>query len=178
MVSIRLQDFGAVGDGVTDDTLAFHRAISELGRIGGGTLIVNGGDLLSPIHYRSLPIALVSNMIFLIEKGVTISAINDESRWPMHDPYPSYAAKGDYQQAQGFLGGTDIKNVTIVGQGKKSIVNGYGDYWWKQVREKTLQHQPPHLIQFTNAQDIRIRNLKLVDSPAWNVHLYTCDRAQ
>ncbi len=39
----RPEDYGAVGDGATDDSIAFNNALSALATLGGGTLACNGG---------------------------------------------------------------------------------------------------------------------------------------
>src|SRR5690606_28493861 len=53
-----IRDFGAVGDGKTDDTIAFKSAVAMVASHGGGTLTVPEGDyvITSPV---TLPSGLV-----------------------------------------------------------------------------------------------------------------------
>jgi hypothetical protein len=44
--TVNLNDFGATGDGVTDDAPAFQKALDALGVAGGGTLVVPAGKYL------------------------------------------------------------------------------------------------------------------------------------
>lgn len=69
-----LSDFGAVGDGVTVNTKAFERAISEIKKRGGGQLNVQPG------YWLTAPFNLTSHMtLFLAENavilGIDVSAL-------------------------------------------------------------------------------------------------------
>lgn len=71
---LNLSDFGAVGDGVTINTKAFERAISEIRKRGGGQLNVEAG------YWLTAPFNLTSHMtLFLAENavilGVDVSAL-------------------------------------------------------------------------------------------------------
>lgn len=62
-----LTDFGAVGDGVTINTKAFERAISEIRKRGGGQLNVEPG------YWLTAPFNLTSHMtLFLAENAVIL----------------------------------------------------------------------------------------------------------
>jgi parallel beta-helix repeat protein len=83
--SLNVRDYGAVGDGVTDDTDAFARALGSL--VGGGTLVVPDGDyLINPLKsvrltddmtlsmspsaiLRAIPVAARNSAVVLIERS-------------------------------------------------------------------------------------------------------------
>lgn len=66
MVSVK--DFGAVGDGVTDDTAAIQKAIDELSADGGGYLLFPAGV------YKTRPLSMKSN-VAIIGKGATLKNV-------------------------------------------------------------------------------------------------------
>lgn len=65
-----LTDFGAVGDGVTLNTLAFERAISEIHKRGGGQLNV------APGYWLTAPFNLTSHFTLFLAQDAVILGID------------------------------------------------------------------------------------------------------
>lgn len=56
---VSVKDFGAVGDGITDDTVAIQKAVAHLKLLGGGTLVAPDGTYIyhveTPVYSSSNP---------------------------------------------------------------------------------------------------------------------------
>lgn len=50
VTTVSVRDFGAVGDGVSDDTSAFDRALKSLPRLGGTVLVPDGDYRIDPVR--------------------------------------------------------------------------------------------------------------------------------
>ena len=71
-------DFGAKGDGVTNDAEAIQKAIDTCTSEGGGRVLLPGGHT-----YNSGSILLKSNVDFHLEMGAVLKASDD-----LNDYYP------------------------------------------------------------------------------------------
>jgi polygalacturonase len=174
-----VRDYGAVGDGKTDDTEAFETALAAIASQGGGRLVVEGRT--SPTlagKYLLRPIYLTSHLDVVLGANVSLLGIMDEDAWPLIPPLPSYGKGrdgGDFRHGS-LLQGHSVENVTIHGDRTSSIINGQGWYWWEKVRNGTTRYNPGHLIEFMYSSQIRIHNLRMINSPSWNNHFFDCDR--
>ena len=65
------KEFGALGDGVTDDTATIQAAIDNIAGTGGTLLLPKGTYMINAITH----LLLKSNMTFYMEKGVTLKAM-------------------------------------------------------------------------------------------------------
>lgn len=95
---VSVKDFGAAGDGATEDTVAFRNAILELDRRGGGTLLVPAGT------YVINDIVELRSNIHIVGDGATI--IKTQA-----SPYVVFAALSG--TAQGY--GSSVQNVSATG---------------------------------------------------------------
>ena len=113
-----LTDFGAVGDGVTDNTQSFSRAISALAKQGGGHLVVPSGIFLTG------PLSLKDRMDLHLEHGAVILFTPDKS---------AYVRSGSPDKTVPCLSVSSRKDVSITGEG---ILDGNGAQWRVVKRNK------------------------------------------
>jgi polygalacturonase len=109
-------NYGAVGDGKTNNAAAINRAIAAAAQAGGGTVVVPPGD------YMSGPITILSNVTLYLEAGSMIrGSTRLEDYWVL--PAGVEAAKEQGSSAQprrglaGLITATDAKNIAITGRG-------------------------------------------------------------
>ncbi|KAI3880678.1 hypothetical protein MKX03_008089 [Papaver bracteatum] len=169
--AFNLTDFGGKGDGVTENTKAFEKAImeiSKLGKKGGGQLNVPPGDWLTA------PFNLTSHMTLFLAEGATILGIEDEALWPLMPPLPSYGAGREHAGPRygSLIHGQHLKDVVITGH--NGTINGQGPSWWKKYKQKLLNYTRGPLVQIMWSSDIHISNITLRDSPFWTIHPYDC----
>jgi len=69
-MEVNVKDFGAIGDGICDDTLAIQKAIDYCSEI-------KGRVIFPPGIYLCKPIKLLSNVEIVISYGATIKATNN-----------------------------------------------------------------------------------------------------
>jgi polygalacturonase len=174
-----VRDYGAVGDGETDDTESFVGSLAAIAAHGGGRLAVEGRTTSRDVavSYLIRPIYLTSHLDVALGPNVSLLGIMDEDAWPLLEPLPSYGKGrdgGDFRRGS-LLQGHSVENVTIHGDRTSSIINGQGWYWWEKVRNGTTLFNPGHLIEFMYSTQIRIHNLRMINSPSWNNHFFDCD---
>lgn len=157
--SMDVRDFGAVGDGKTNDTFAIQAAIDNCPR--NGKVILKNGIFLSGA------ITLKSNMTLEIEDGAKLLGSPYTSDYPVS----VYRFEGIEQKCYASLINTDpskgrLENVRITGNG---IIDANGEKLFSvQMKEKAGKRGRAICIRETDG--VYIKDVTVRQSPAWCVH--------
>ena len=157
-----VRDSGAKGDGKTLDTDAIQKALDDCGKAGGGIVQFPAGTYLSkPIVLRS------SGTTMRLDAGATLLATDD----------PADFAGSKSNSFMPFIGGKNLHDVTITGQG---TIDGSGAKWWipaEAARQKTPGYTlpRPNLVVLTGCTNLRVENITLQNSPKFHLVPTDCD---
>ncbi|KAH9620509.1 hypothetical protein KSS87_019281 [Heliosperma pusillum] len=174
--SFNITDFGAVGDGVTDNTVAFERAVAAVAK-----LAKKGGAQLNvpPGIWLTCPFNLTSHITLFLAQDSVILGVDDEKKWTLMPPLPSYGYGREHPGARygSLIHGQNLRDVVITGKDIRwhnGTIDGQGQSWWKKYRQKLLNHTRGPLVQIMWSSDIIISNITLRNSPFWTLHPYDC----
>lgn len=192
-------DFGAVADGESDCTEAFHRAIQTAASVGGGRIIVPKGVYLTgPIHLdNNVELHLVDATIkfYTDPKKCLPVVLTRFEGMELYNYSPLIYAFGKI-------------NVAITGRGVLDGQASEANWWtWKGKEEfgwKTgMPHQGPDVakltemvrnnvpveerifgeghflrpsfVQFYKCKNVLLEGFELVNSPMWCIHPVLCE---
>ncbi len=171
--TLNVRRFGAVGDGVHDDTAAIQAAINTCPKK--GRVLIPAGD------YRVLPLFLKSHVRIELQKGATLLLETDRAKFPIlpgmirstdetcdlnlgsweGNPLDMYAA---------FISGNGVEDVLLYGEG---ILDGQGDKadWWvtPKVRRGAWR---PRMFFINDCEDVTVQGITFRNSPSWNLQPY------
>ena len=191
--------YGAVGDGKTDCTDAFRKAIQACNEAGGGRVVVPVGEYLTgAIHLKS-------NVNFYVSKGATIKFDRDPKKY-----LPVVFTRWEGMELMNyspFIYAFEQENIALTGEG---IIDGQADCanWWpwkgrtgcgwkkgdpKQDKARALLYEMvakgtpvaervfgegsylrPQFIQPYRSKNVLIEGVTLRHSPMWQLHPVLC----
>jgi polygalacturonase len=165
------KDFGAKGDGTTLDTRAIQAAIDAAAKTQ-GTVIFDAGVYLTGSLF------LKNGVPFKVDQGVRLQGSQNIEDYPL---LPTRIAGIEMTWPAALINVYKEQNVTLTGDG---IIDGNGKVFWDSYWNLRRQYDPqgirwaadydcrrPRLIQFFEAQNVRLENLSLYRSGFWTVHI-------
>lgn len=193
---MKIETFGARGDGQTDNSSAFAAAFERAREQGGAVISVGSGV------WRTGPLTLFSHTTLCLEAGAVISFIPEPeryravfTRWEGVECYAMHPC----------LFATGQEDITLTGAG---VLDGNGQVWWDLLRQKraagqrvpdtalerelaernkdyqnqagggggrNMQFLRPPLVQFHKCSSLRLEGITLRNSPFWTLHPVYCD---
>jgi len=155
--TLDVRDFGAAGDGETDDTGALQRAIDA--RAGRGGAVVR----LPPGTWRSGTLRLRSRVTLELAAGSVLLASPDDDDFAPREPLPfdtdSDAETTDFAHA--LIAGRDLERVTITGGGV--------------IDMRRAKRSGPKAIALKRCRFVNVSGITIVHSPNYCVSLAGCD---
>ena len=169
---LNVRDFGATGDGKTDDTVAIQTAINCLPR--GARLYFPKGT------YLTGALCLKSHITLDIPDGATILGSTDRAKYPVIPGKIFDMQSGEevhfgtwegnaVPMHQALLFAQYAEDISIVGRG---VVNGNAEVtgWWINVKEQPYGR--PRLMFFNRCDGINVHGIHGCNSASWQMHPY------
>ena len=167
---VNVRDFGAVGDGKTDDTRAVQSAINCLPR--GARLYFPDGT------YLVAPLCLKSHITLEVSEGATILGSPDRSQYPVIPGRAYDMISGEelvfgtwegnvVPMHQGLIFAEHAEDITIIGKG---TIDGNAPEagWWINVKEQPYGR--PRLMFFNRCYGVRVHGIHACNSASWQMH--------
>ena len=171
--TLNVRRFGAVGDGVHDDTPAIQAAIN--------CCPPKGRVLIPAGEYHVLPIFLKSHVRIEIQKGATLLLETDRWKFPI---LPGMTQSTDescdlnlgswegnpLDTFASFISGYGVEDVVIYGEG---VLDGQADKsdWWVTPRIRRGAWRP-RMFFINQCKNVTLQGLSFRNSPAWNLQPY------
>ncbi len=169
---VNVRDFGAKGDGITDDSIAIQTAINCLPRH--GRLYFPEGT------YLTAPICLKSHITLDIPKNSRILGSADKKRYPVIPGKILDMESGEelhfgtwegnaIPMHQALIFAEHAEDISIVGEG---VVDGNAPAagWWIDVKSYVVGR--PRLMFFNRCSDIHVHGIHACDAASWQMHPY------
>jgi len=160
-VSLDIKEFGAVGDGKTNDTLAIQQALDRCSVLGGGQVRVPDGE------YLTGAIMLRSNTTLHLEAGASLLGSPDLA------DYPLTQVRWEGHWVKGYIGlvsAIDANNIGITGRGR---IAGNPAIKGRVDAQNGLRH--PALLEFVNCSGLRVEDCVTEQNDMWSIHPIYCD---
>lgn len=168
----RVEDFGAIGDGIADDSSAINEAIKKSSNE--QAILVFSENKT----YRAGLINILSNTHLYFEKNSILKASDELNKFKIDNKdikvldVPTYD-NCDYNgnPSMYFIVAKDKNNITIEGEG---IIDGNEEIFYGKISEHHIDgffYPRVPLIFFENCKNIFFNNITLRKSGFWTVHL-------
>ncbi len=194
-----IRTYGAVGDGTTDCTQAFARAVEACRAAGGGRVMVPPGRWLTG------PIRLRSRVNLHVMKDATVAFSQDPRAY-----LPAVPTRWEGMELMGYsplIYALDERDVAVTGEG---VLDGQADttHWWpwkggkedgwregmptqKPARDRLMamveagtpvaqrvfadgSYLRPQFIQPYRCRNVLIEGVTILRSPMWEIHPVLC----
>ncbi len=159
---IDIRHFGAVGDGITLDTIAIQKAIDSATEQGGGTVLIPPGRWLTGA------LCLGNHTQLFLDAGAMLLGSRNK------EDYPVMTARweGRTQQCHSpLIGGNGLSDVGIRGPG---AIDGQGEPWWLWFKEGQLDFPRPRLVSLTDCRNVVLEDFTAINSPSWTINPVRC----
>ena len=171
MAIFNILDYGALGDGKSNDAAAIQGAIDACTQAGGGTVLVPGGKT-----YFTGAFALKSNVELHVERGAVLQGSNR---------YADYTYRFNVGALSGGSVATDqpgigmlvtaqgAENIAITGGG---VIDGAGRYFIEDPGQYIyrMSQQRPFTIFLIGCKKVTFRDITLRDGALWTLRLSGC----
>jgi pectinesterase len=159
-----VRDFGAKGDGKSQDTPGIQQALDACGTAGGGIV------RLPPGTYLSRPIHLRNKTTLYLDSGTKLQATDEPE---------DFADPRKPGSRLAFVNGNRLEQVAITGGG---TIDGAGERWWAPVRAAKRAKQPynevprrPRMVILSECRNVRIDGVTLQNSPSFHLVPSECE---
>ena len=144
--NFNINSYGAVGDGVTDNTTAIQDAINDASTAGGGTVEIPTGTFLSG------PLTLLSDINLQLDSGAILRMLPQQA-YPNTSPLITVSSQN---------------NLEITGSG---IIDGQANFasWWTNKPSTLPTSQRPALVAFNNCKLVLVQNITLENPPSMHI---------
>ena len=147
--SFNVRDFGATGDGRSNDTTAINKAIEKCNDAGGGDILFPAGT------YSAASIHLKSNLRFVLDKNAIITGAREGYDPPEPNQFERYQDFGHSHFHNALMWGEQIENFAIVGG---QVNGGYiieGEPGPRPIGDKVIAIKSSRNLLFQNVKHER-----------------------
>ncbi len=177
MSTYNILDFGAAGNGQTNDAPAIQQAIDTCTSGGGGTVLFPAGKI-----YRSGTLVLKSKVELHLERGATLLASADYGDYPpeleidrltggkvVETELPKRAFIVAYNADYAAITGSGV----IDGQGRGFVAEDLGHIYRMNGEFQYLER--PFTLFLVGCQHLDLRDVTIRDAAFWTVRLTGCE---
>ncbi|KAL5729825.1 galacturonan 1,4-alpha-galacturonidase [Ranunculus cassubicifolius] len=150
--SVNVMDYGAVGDGKTNDDQAFLKAWKVACASATPAMLLIPGKLflLNPVAFQ----------------GPCMSKIHVQISGYISAPKGRYTSEIDH-----WISFHRVKGLVIQGPG---TINGQGHIWWKWKSDGGSNSRAPTVLFLNSCDDVLIHELRIINSPKMHMVVHGC----